>query len=80
MPIELAAIIPPNTAVHRPVIAACFVFLREISRSAFWDFCNTICRKLSFEPAMRLANRLSAAVAEGFGEHGERPSMPARLG
>ena len=23
-------------------MAACFVFRREISRTAFWDFCNTI--------------------------------------
>jgi hypothetical protein len=28
--------------IHRWTIAACFVFLRKISRSAFWDFYNTI--------------------------------------
>jgi hypothetical protein len=26
----------------QPVIAACFVFQRKISRTAFWDFCNII--------------------------------------
>jgi hypothetical protein len=28
--------------VHRIAIAACFVFLREISRSACWDFFDSI--------------------------------------
>src|SRR6195256_5218767 len=27
---------------HQSAMAACFVFWREISRTAFWDFCNTI--------------------------------------
>jgi hypothetical protein len=26
----------------QPMIAACFVFQRKISRTAFWDFCNMI--------------------------------------
>jgi hypothetical protein len=26
--------------LHRSTIAACFVFLRKISRTAIWDFCN----------------------------------------
>jgi hypothetical protein len=27
---------------HQSAMAACFVIWREISRTAFWDFCNTI--------------------------------------
>jgi hypothetical protein len=30
---------------HRMAIAACFVFRREISRSVFWDFFDSIGRK-----------------------------------
>jgi hypothetical protein len=28
--------------LHQSAMAACFVFRREISRTAFWDFCNKI--------------------------------------
>ena len=33
---------------HQSAMAACFVFWREISRTAFWDFCNTIGTKRTF--------------------------------
>jgi hypothetical protein len=33
---------------HRMAIAACFVFRRKISRSAFWDFFDSIGQKRSF--------------------------------
>ena len=29
--------------LHRSAIRARLVYLREIDRTAFWDFCNTIC-------------------------------------
>jgi hypothetical protein len=40
-------------------LVACFVLWREISRCAFWDFCNNICQKPTFERAF-------AGVADAF--------------
>jgi hypothetical protein len=31
--------------LHRLAIAARLVYLREIGRTAFWEFCNTICQE-----------------------------------
>jgi hypothetical protein len=47
---------------HRSEIAARLVSLREISRTAFWEFCNSIChyRKpvdLSITPSRRMPSR-----------------------
>jgi hypothetical protein len=33
---------------HRSTIAACFVLWRKFSRTAFWDFCNTICQQQTY--------------------------------
>src|SRR5258708_38447274 len=31
--------------LYRSAISACLVYLREIGRTAFWRFCNTICQE-----------------------------------
>jgi hypothetical protein len=31
--------------LYRSAISARLVYLREIGRTAFWEFCNTICRQ-----------------------------------
>jgi hypothetical protein len=40
---------------HRSAIVACFVFLREISRKALWDFCNTIGTKRTWQPSSAMS-------------------------
>jgi hypothetical protein len=38
---------------HRSAIAARFVNLREIDRTAFWEFCNTICQERTKDNAFQ---------------------------
>ena len=43
--------------LHRSTIAACFVFLRKISRTAFWDFCNKIARLADVQSQSQCAGK-----------------------
>jgi hypothetical protein len=36
--------------LHRPAIAARLAHLREIDRTPFWEFCNTICHNRTHAP------------------------------
>src|SRR3979409_1732366 len=45
---ELTGDFDSRLKVPQAARAACFVFWREISRTAFWDFCNTIGAKRPF--------------------------------
>jgi hypothetical protein len=50
---------------RQSAMAACFVFWREISRTAFWDFCNTICLMLLQSPLhhrLQIFRALRAAI------------------
>jgi hypothetical protein len=54
---------------HRPAIAARLLYLREIDRTAFWDFCNSIPLRADIEgvlahhAAMQRSDRYSRAVS-----------------
>jgi hypothetical protein len=47
---------------HPSEIAARLVYLREISRTAFWEFCNSICSKADVHCAQAVRLAVVAAL------------------
>src|ERR1019366_1363169 len=68
---------------HQSAMTACFGFRRKINRTAFWDFCNTICQErpspASFDHPIRAKEELGSSFTV-TGASPARDLLPASAG